>query len=127
MPIYFQSRGAGLDKMKIKLQRMSKMDVTKIMNKYGKMGVNALESVTPIDTSLSSNSWRYEVKKTGRFWSLSWHNQNTTPDGVPIVILLQYGHGTGTGGYVSGDDFINPAILPVFEQIRVAISREVRL
>ena len=127
MPIYLTSGRSSMGKMELKLRKMSKMDVSKILDRYGKIGVAALQSATPIDTMMSAASWRYEVKKTGRFWSLSWHNQNTTSSGVPIVILLQYGHGTGTGGYVFGEDFINPAILPVFEQIKAAISREVRL
>ena len=72
---------------------------------------------TPVDTGEAASSWRYDVKFGKDEVSIEWLNDDVTRDGVPIVILLQYGHGTGTGGYVRGRDFINPAIQPIFDEI----------
>lgn len=107
-----------------RLGRMAKADISAILNVYGKIGVEALKAHTPVDTSGTANAWSYEVAKKGRGWQLSWHNQNGSSD-TPIAIMLQYGHGTGTGGYVPGRDYINPAIKPVFDEIKAAIWKEV--
>lgn len=106
------------------LQRMSKRNISAILEKYGALGVEALRAATPVDTSLTSQSWTYKVSRKGPDWELSWHNQNGS-SGAPIAILLQYGHGTGTGGYVAGEDYINPAIRPIFDQIAAEAWREV--
>lgn len=84
------------------------------LDRYGRMGVDVLSRATPVDTGLSSLSWDYRIIKNPP--GIEWHNTNTV-NGTPVVILIQYGHGTGTGGYVAGRDFINPAIKPVFDQI----------
>ena len=87
-------------------------------------GVDALRSATPIESGLSAESWSYEIEVKGGHVFISWINTNVV-DGTPVVILLQYGHGTGTGGYVMGRDFINPAIQPVMEQIANELWKKV--
>lgn len=98
------------------LKKMDNFQVTKILDKYGKMGVNALANATPLDSGKTAESWGYEisVKKEGA--TIHWTNTNQN-NGVYIAVILQYGHGTGTGGYVRGVDYINPAIRPVFDKI----------
>lgn len=90
--------------------------ILNILEQYGQMGVDALASATPIDSAATANAWYYEVGKYGGAYKITWLNSNLN-HGVPIAILLQYGHGTGTGGYVRGVDYINPAIKPVFDKI----------
>ena len=85
-------------------------------SRYGKMGVDALASATPYDSGKTAMSWVYEVIFSKGGVSIVWSNTNSN-DGVNIAVILQYGHGTGTGGYVEGRDYINPAIQPVFDQI----------
>lgn len=85
-------------------------------DKYGRMGIEALSSATPIDTGLTAESWYYETKITKSGIKLSFRNSNVV-DGVPIAIIIQYGHATRNGGYVQGRDYINPAIQPIFDQI----------
>lgn len=98
------------------LKKMDNFQITKILDKYGKMGVNALANATPLDSGKTAESWGYEisVKKEGA--TIHWTNTNQN-NGVYIAVILQYGHGTGTGGYVQGVDYINPAIRPVFDKI----------
>lgn len=106
------------------LGRMSKLSIEQQLAKYGEMGVRALSSATPVETGKTASSWSYKVSRTGRSWTLSWVNSNIV-DGVPVAILLQYGHGTGTGGYVQGRDYINPAIKPIMDQIASEVWRTV--
>lgn len=87
-------------------------------------GVDALASATPIDSGLSAQSWSYEIEVKDGHVFISWVNTNLV-NGVPVVVLLQYGHGTGTGGYVMGRDFINPAIQPIMEQIASELWKKV--
>ena len=84
--------------------------------KYGKKGVAALASATPVDSGLTANSWYYKIEKTNGSISLLFCNSNIQ-NGVPIAVILQYGHGTRNGGWVQGRDYINPAIQPIFDQI----------
>ena len=85
-------------------------------DKYGKAGVKALESATPMDSGLTANSWYYTIERNGNKVSINFHNSNIQ-NGIPIAIILQYGHGTGTGGWVEGRDYINPAIQPIFDNL----------
>ena len=94
------------------------------LDKYGQKGVAALASATPVDTELTANSQNYKVEKSGGTISLVFYNTNVV-SGVPIAIILQYGHGTGTGGWVEGRDYINPAIRPIFDEMADAIWKEV--
>ena len=86
------------------------------LDKYGREGVAALASATPIDTGLTASSWYYEIENKNGRATISFHNSNIQ-NGVPIAIILQYGHGTGNGGWVEGRDYINPAIQPIFDKI----------
>lgn len=97
------------------LNRAKKVDLT-ILKKYGDIGVNALKNATPVDTGLTATSWYYKIENDGKKVSLSFFNSNIN-NGVPIAIILQYGHGTRNGGWVQGRDYINPAIRPVFDDI----------
>lgn len=95
-----------------------------ILQKYGNLGVQALASATPKDTGQTAASWSYTVETSGNKVSLSFHNSNVNK-GVNIAIILQYGHGTGTGGWVEGRDYINPAIRPLFDQLAEEAWKEV--
>ena len=98
------------------LNKMSKFQINKILEKYGQMGVEALRSATPIDSGKTAESWGYEISVGKEEATIHWTNTNQNK-GVYIAVILQYGHGTGTGGYVQGIDYINPAIRPVFDKI----------
>lgn len=113
--ISFESRG-DFKKTEAFLSAMTKSSRFAALEKGAKQGVSALASATPVDSGLTAASWDYEVKITRGSQSITWTNSHTV-NGVPIAILLQYGHGTGTGGYVSGRDYINPALKPVFDKI----------
>ena len=95
-----------------------------ILDKYGQKGVAALASATPVDTGLTASSWYYEVSMSSQRYVLSFWNSNVQ-NGVPIAIILQYGHGTGTGGWVEGRDYINPAIRPIFDELATEVWKEV--
>ena len=96
--------------------RATKEDYLQMLARLGQEGVNALASATPTYTGKTANSWNYEIVTDNGRTSIFWTNSNIN-DGVNIAVILQYGHGTGTGGYVQGIDYINPAIRPVFEKI----------
>lgn len=107
------------------LHKMSHDNIFASLEKYGQQGVDALAAATPVDTGLTAGSWYYEVVSRKGYWSLRWHNRDIDKTGAPIAILLQYGHGTGTGGYVQGIDYINPVIKPLFDQIEEEARRVV--
>ena len=94
------------------------------LDKYGREGVAALSSATPIDSGKTANSWSYEIINKNGSVTISFNNSNIQ-NGVPIAIILQYGHGTKNGGWVQGRDYINPAIQPVFDEIVDKAWREV--
>lgn len=94
------------------------------LDKYGREGVAALASATPVDTGLTANSWHYKIEQRSGSVSIVFYNSNIQ-NGVPIAIILQYGHGTRNGGWVQGRDYINPAIQPVFDKITEDAWREV--
>ena len=98
------------------LEKAKKAAGMKDLSKYGKAGVAALSSATPVDSGLTASSWYYEIKNQNGRISIDFCNSNIN-DGVPIAIILQFGHGTGTGGWVQGRDYINPAIRPIFDAI----------
>lgn len=122
--ITFKHRG-NFNKTSKLLTGALKINVLNILHKYAKRGVVALGTATPKDTGLTANLWDYSIKLKPNGYSITWTNSNTV-NGIPIVILLQYGHGTGTGGYVEGRDFINPAIKPVMDKIADDIFEEVK-
>lgn len=88
------------------------------------MGVDALSAATPVDSGETARSWTYQIVRSSGYFSIRWLNTNRS-NGVPIAILLQYGHGTGTGGYVQGRDYINPAMKPIFDQIEAEVRKVV--
>ena len=95
-----------------------------ILDKYGKKGVAALSSATPIDTGLTASSWFYKIENKNGVAKIEFHNSNIQ-NGVQIAVILQYGHGTRNGGYVVGRDYINPAIQPVFDELTKNAWKEV--
>lgn len=102
-----------------------KIDYKRILDVYGMEGVRALAAATPVDTGKTKNSWGYFVTVDRDRCSITWTNSNENESGTPIVILIQYGHGTRQGRYIHGRDFINPALLPTFDRIAEAAWREV--
>ena len=98
------------------LNQIRHKDYLNVLDEFGRQGVQALQNATPVDSGKTAESWNYEIHQTEGTTELVWTNSNIN-DGVPIAIILQYGHGTGTGGYVQGRDYINPAIRPIFDKI----------
>ncbi len=95
-----------------------------ILDKYGRMGVRELSDATPQASGLTARSWDYKITRTFRTYTITWTN-NHIEDNVPIAIILQYGHGTGTGGWVEGVDYINPALRDMFDRMVDDLWREV--
>ena len=121
--ISFKHSG-GFDNLERLMGKFQVYDYVYILNSLGKKGVEALSAATPVDSSLTSKSWSYDFEKTKTSLVMRWYNSNVV-NGVPIAIILQYGHGTGNGGYVEGRDYINPAIQPIFDEIAMAVWKEV--
>ena len=97
----------------------------KVLDKYGREGVAALSAATPVDSGITAESWDYKIQNGSGGYKIMWTNSNVN-DGVPIAIIIQYGHGTGTGGYVQGRDYINPAMRSVFDNIADKAWEEVK-
>ena len=95
-----------------------------VLDKYGRKGVSALSSATPVDTGLTASSWFYKIENKNGVAKIEFHNSNVQ-NGVPIAVILQYGHGTRNGGYVVGIDYINPALQPVFDELAQNAWKEV--
>lgn len=95
-----------------------------ILERYGQAGVTALASATPVESGETAAAWSYEIVENSDGYSIFWNNFNINK-GVNIAVILQYGHGTGTGGYVEGTDYINPALRPIFDQLADEAWREV--
>lgn len=106
------------------LKKMESGDYTKILSKYGEQGVQALASATPKETGKTAASWTYDIVASNDVYEIVFSNTNIN-NGVNIAIILQYGHGTRTGGYVTGIDYINPAVKPVFDEMANAAWKEV--
>ena len=106
------------------LRKLLKQDLTTLLHRYGKRGVDALAAATPVDTGKTAASWDYTVTESPGSATITWTNSNVN-DGVPIALLIQYGHGTATGGYVRGKDYIKPAIQPVLDELAEALWKEV--
>lgn len=113
-----------LKKTKKFLKKMESGDYTKILSKYGEQGVQALASATPKETGKTAASWTYDIVASNDVYEIVFSNTNINK-GVNIAIILQYGHGTRTGGYVTGIDYINPAVKPVFDEMANAAWKEV--
>lgn len=106
------------------LERAKRLVGASSLDRYGRMGVEALRQATPKDSGTTANSWYYEIEESKGSISIVWKNSNVNK-GEVIAVLIQYGHGTGTGGYVSGVDYINPAMRSVFQDIADSIWEEV--
>lgn len=121
--ISFRQKG-DFSKLDRFLERAKEAARLSILDKYGREGVDALSSATPVDSGETANSWFYEIKHDNGSATITFYNSHINK-GVPIAIILQYGHGTGTGGWVEGRDYINPAIQPVFDKIVDSAWKEV--
>ena len=121
--ITFRQKG-DFSKASRYLERLKEAAKLGVLDKYGREGVAALASATPTETGLTASSWTYEIERKGSSVSIVYKNSNINK-GVPIAVVLQYGHGTGTGGWVQGRDYINPAIQPVFDRIADEAWKEV--
>ena len=106
------------------LRKAKEQRIESVLNKYGAKGVQALAAATPVDSGRTASSWGYEIERDGSGWSIHWTNDNINRN-VNIAVILQYGHGTGTGGYVAGRDYINPAIAPIFQEIADEAWKEI--
>ena len=113
--ISFRQKG-DFSKLTNYLEKAKEVAKVGILDKYGREGVAALESATPVESGKTAKSWYYEIEHNSGSATIGFYNSNVNK-GVPIAIILQYGHGTGTGGWVEGRDYINPAIQPIFDKI----------
>lgn len=105
------------------LRNAKKTNLRSLLEHYGKIGVDALQAATPINTGTTADSWNYSIEVTRKSVSLEWTNSNES-EGIPIVILIQYGH-MANGAYVQGRDFINPVVQPIFDEIAENLWKEV--
>ena len=121
--ITFRHQG-DLSKTSSFLGRAKRSVRTSDLDKFGRAGVAALASATPVDSGQTANSWYYEISNNKGSVAISFYNSNIQ-NGVPIAVILQYGHGTRNGGWVQGRDYINPAIQPIFDQIVKDVWEEV--
>ena len=121
--ISFRQKG-DFSKLSKYFERVKEAAKVGVLDKYGQEGVTALSSATPVDSGQTANSWYYEIKRQNGSVSIVFNNSHINK-GVPIAIILQYGHGTGTGGWVQGRDYINPAIRPIFDRIAEDAWKEV--
>lgn len=121
--IIVRHRG-DLKKTKNFLDRMKERSYLKNLEKYAQEGVAALSAATPVDTGKTANSWTYEIEHTDARYAIYWINTNENK-GVNIALILQTGHGTGSGGYVQGIDYINPAMKPILQKIADEAWKEV--
>lgn len=123
MSIEFTQKGS-FNNTERYLARLKSAQLYAVLNKYGAMGVGVLANATPRDSGRTAESWSYTIVQRSGYYSIRWTNSHIE-DGVPIAVILQYGHGTGTGGYVHGRDYIMPAIRPIFDQMANDAWREV--
>ena len=125
MPIRVKVHGS-FDNSRSWLQRLREEKYLRVLDAAGRAGVAALESETPKDTGATSSQWRYEIVRNQNGVSVHWTNDSLGDGWYPVAIGLQYGHGTGTGGWVEGQDYINPAMRPIFETIANNVSKEIQ-
>ena len=121
--ISFRHKG-DFSKLTRFLERAKEVVHLGCLDKYGRAGVAALASATPVDTGLTADSWYYKITNDGQSAKVTFYNSNIQ-NGVPIAIILQYGHGTRNGGWVQGRDYVNPAVQPIFDKLANEAWREV--
>ena len=122
--IVIRERGS-FQKTERYLKGLRRRPLRPILERYAKEGMAVLAAATPVDSGVTAASWGYEISVTKSGFSVAWTNDNVVK-GVPIAIILQYGHATGTGGFVQGQDYINPSIRPVIDKMTEALWREVK-
>lgn len=122
-PITITQKG-DFSKLSSWLERLKHTLRLSILDKYGNKGVELLRQATPVKTGVTADSWRYEIQNGSEGSTLTFHNDNINKH-VNIAIILQYGHGTGTGGWVEGRDYINPVIQPLFEELAAEAWKEI--
>ncbi len=106
------------------LQKMQKFDIRKVVEPHAQAGVNALAAATKRDSGLAAESWGYEILQNGSSVTIVWTNSDVE-NGFRVALMIQYGHGTGTGGYVAGEDYINPTMRPIFDKISDDVRKAV--
>lgn len=112
-------------KTKSFLKNLSKKQKQLSLDDWGRAGVAALSSATPVDTGKTASSWSYSIEQRSDGVSLVWNNSNVN-DGVNIALIIQYGHVTRNGVYVQGRDYINPALVPIFDKLAESVWKEVK-
>lgn len=122
--VTFSQKG-DFSKTKKYLYRSKAQDFYSSIERLAQMGVDALASATPYDTGHTASCWTCNVKLSAKEVTIEWCNSNLNNNWFPVAIMLQYGHGTGTGGFVQGKDYINPAIQPIMDEIADAVWKEV--
>lgn len=121
----FSIRSSGsFNRTESYLRALTGINLPRVLSEHGQTGVDALARATPVETGLAAHSWTYDIEISNTSCTLTWSNFDVE-NGFPVVIALQYGYSTGTGGYVAGRDFINPAIRPVFDQIEIDVWKAV--
>lgn len=123
MKIKVTTRG-NFKKTESLLEKIRNRNPTVVLNKLGQLGVDVLTAATPKDTGLTASSWYYEIKETKKGYDIQWLNSNVV-EGFNVALLIQYGHGTGGGGYVAGIDYINPVMDDLFKAAQIDIRKEV--
>jgi hypothetical protein len=113
--IRFKHRGS-FNKTEKFLKAMRRLDVKNLVEREVSQGVQALKAATPKDSGIAAESWGYEIRQNGRSVKISWINVDIE-NGFPVAVAVQFGYATGTGGWVEGRDYINPAMKPVFDRI----------
>jgi hypothetical protein len=106
------------------LRSLQKLDISKIVQQAAQRGVDALARATPKESGRAASSWSYEVVKANGSITIGWKNSDIE-NGYPVALMIQYGHGTGTGGWIQGRDFINPAMRPIFDEIAETVWKAV--
>lgn len=125
MRVKFSHRG-NFDKTEKFLRAARENQQYKVLTKYAEMGVKALAGATPVDTGLTADSWRYRIEERGEDLAIVWYNENDQKGYFNVALGLQLGHGTGTGGWVEGIDYINPVMKPVFDDIAEGVWAEIQ-
>lgn len=116
----------SFNKVEAFLKRMQARQHLEPLAKYGPIGVAALKAATPVESAATAEGWYYEVVSKPGYFAIHWLNSHVeNPGSIPIAVLIQYGHGTRNGGYVMGQDYINPALAPIFDQIAADMWKEV--
>lgn len=123
MKIKVTTRG-NFKKTESLLEKIRNRNPMVVLNKLGQLGVDVLTAATPKDTGLTASSWYYEIKETKKGYDVQWLNSNVI-EGFNVALLIQYGHGTGGGGYVAGIDYINPVMDDLFKAAQIDIRKEV--